>query len=167
MIAVGGDLEAPLSLGTNAVQLHEPLHALLAHTAPANPQFLSGARPAIAASRLGMDGLDVHQQYVVAWMAALGSAGQANEVLVVPGSAHLQHPALHRDRPHPPVALDEGVLHADPFEKYAVAFPRIPGSIFTRANSARSRLISISSALTFTLLSAPWSLPWRCALTQL
>ena len=167
MIAVGGDLEAPLSLGTNAVQLHELLHALLAHTNASGKQLLSGARPAITASRLGMDDLDVHQQCVVAWMATLGSAGQANEVLVVPGYAHLQHPALHRDGPHPPVALDEGVLHADPFAKYAVAVPRMPGSISTRANSARNRLISICSALTFTMLSAPWSLPWRCALTQL
>jgi hypothetical protein len=39
-------------------------------------------------------------------------------------------------------------------------------SIFTRASSARSRLISICSALT-SLLSAPVSLPARCALTQL
>jgi hypothetical protein len=39
-------------------------------------------------------------------------------------------------------------------------------SIFTRASSARSRLISICSALTSSL-SAPVSLPARCALTQL
>ncbi len=39
-------------------------------------------------------------------------------------------------------------------------------SIFTRASSARSRLISICSALTG-LLSTPLSLPWRWALTQL
>ncbi|OGB69074.1 MAG: hypothetical protein A2486_04720 [Burkholderiales bacterium RIFOXYC12_FULL_65_23] len=39
-------------------------------------------------------------------------------------------------------------------------------SIFTRASSARSRLISICSALTG-LLSAPLSQPSRCALTQL
>jgi hypothetical protein len=109
MIAIGGDLEAPLSFGTNAVQLHELLHPLLAH----------------------------------------------------------QHSALHRDRPHPPVKLDEGVLQADPFAKYAVAFPRMSRSIFTRGNSARSRLISICSALIFTLLSAPLSWPWRCALNQL
>ena len=37
-------------------------------------------------------------------------------------------------------------------------------SIFTRANSARSRLISICSVLTG-LLSAPVSLPCLCALT--
>ena len=37
--------------------------------------------------------------------------------------------------------------------------------IFTRASSARSRLISICSVLT-TLLSAPLSLPCRSALTQ-
>lgn len=33
-----------------------------------------------------------------------------------------EHPALHADRPHAPMALDEGVLQIDPFAKYAVAF---------------------------------------------
>ena len=68
--------------------------------------------------------------------------------------------------PGMPVALDEGILQIDPFAKYAIAFPRMPGSIFTRASSARSRLISICSALTG-LLSTPLSLPRRYALIQL
>lgn len=92
-------------------------------------------------------------------MAALRIAGLANEVLVISAHADSQHPALHRDRPHAPVALDEGVLHFEPFAKYAVA-PRMSHSILTRASSARSRLVSISSALT-RLLSAPVSLPCR------
>ena len=71
MIAVPGDLEAPLSPGMSAVQLHSLLHALLAYTSPANPQFLPVARPAIAASRFGMDGLDAQQQRVISQMAAL------------------------------------------------------------------------------------------------
>ena len=45
------------------------------------------------------------------------------------------------------VALDEGVLQIDPLAKYAVAFSKMSRSIFTRASSARSRLISICSAL--------------------
>jgi hypothetical protein len=40
-------------------------------------------------------------------------------------------------------------------------------SIVTRANSARGRLFSIRSALTCGLLLAPFSVPARCALTQL
>ena len=44
---------------------------------------------------------------------------------------------------------------------------RMSRSIVTRANSARKRLISICSALTTCLLLAPFSLPARCALTQL
>ena len=44
--------------------------------------------------------------------------------------------------------------------------PKVSRSIFTRANSARSRLISISSML-IGLLFTPLSLPSRCALTQL
>jgi hypothetical protein len=99
-----------------------------------------------------VDGLDAHQQRIVAEVAALATlanpAGTAKEVLVLASHADLQHPALHRDRPHAPVALDEGVLHFAAFAKYAVAFPRMSRSIFTRASSARSRLISICSALT-------------------
>ena len=60
----------------------------------------------------------VHQQRVVAQMAPLLGAGPANKVLVKPGHADLQHPALHRDRPHPPVTLDAGVLHFAAFAKY-------------------------------------------------
>ncbi len=167
MAAVGGDLEAPLSFGANAVQLHALLHPLLAHTETACQQLIPRAWPAVAASRFGVDGLDVHQQHVVAQMATLRSAGQTNEVRVVPSDAHSQHSALHRDRPHPAIALDEGVPHADHFAKYAVAFPRISRAIFTRANSALSRLIPICSVLTLPWLSAPLSLPSRCALTQL
>ena len=62
--------------------------------------------------------------------------------------------------------LNEGALEIDPLAKYAVAFSKISRSIFTRASSALSRLISICSALTG-LLSAPVSLPLRWALIQL
>src|ERR1039458_1625922 len=77
--------------------------------------------------------------------------------------AHAQHPALHADRPHPPVTLNKGVLHFWPFAKYAVAFPRMSRSILTRANSARKRLISFCSALTALLLEATCSRPSRVA----
>src|ERR1039458_4504093 len=85
---------------------------------------------------------------------------------MVARDAHQQHPALHTDRPDQLVALNKGVLHFWPFAKYAVAFPRMSRSIFTRANSARKRLISICSELTL-LLFAPVSRPSRFALTQL
>ena len=96
-------------------------------------------------------------------MATLGAAGPAHEVLVVAGHAHIKHPALHRDGLHAAVVLYEGVLQVNPFAKYAVAFPRISRSIFIRASSARSLLISICSAFTG-LLSTPKSLPPRWAL---
>ena len=114
------------------------LHPLLAHANAACEQLLPDARPAVAATGLGMDGLDVHQQRIVAQVAALRVAGPANEVLVIPSHADLQHPALHRDRPHAPVALDEGVLHFDPFAKYAVAFLR---------NTLRRRLLKREAEL--------------------
>src|SRR6266568_2306873 len=69
-----------------------------------------------------------------------------------------QHFALHRHRPVPLVPLDPGVLHSDSFAKYAVAFFRMSRSIFTRASSARNRLISICSGLTG-LAAVPFSSP--------
>ncbi len=71
-------------------------------------QFFPKARPAIAATALGMNRLDVHQQRIVAQVPWLHVAGPPNEVPVVPGHADLEHPALHRDRPDAPVTFDEG-----------------------------------------------------------
>jgi hypothetical protein len=34
---------------------------------------------------------------------------------MVAGDAHAEHPALHTDRPDPPVALNKGILHFWPF----------------------------------------------------
>src|ERR1700756_5874128 len=98
-------------------------------------------------------------------MASLRHIAPASHVFMVPGHAYSQNSALHPDRPHPPVSSNKGVLHFGPFAKYAVTFPSMSHSIFTRANSARKRLISICSALT--LLAGPLSRPSRCALTQL
>ena len=62
------------------------------------------------------------------------------------------------------MAFSEGILHFLPFAKHAVAFPGMPRSNFTRANSARKRLISVCSALTPALPLASCSFA-RCALT--
>jgi len=158
-------LDSPFTFGTYAVQLHELLNAFLANADAPGQQFLPGARPAVATASLGVDGLDMHQQRVVAQVAPLRSACATHEVLVESGHTHLKHPALHRNRPFTPVSLNEGVLHFAAFAKYAVAFPKMSRSIFTRANPARSRLISICSALT-TFLSIPVSLPARLGLVQ-
>ena len=167
MVAVADDLEAPFSLDTNAVQLRELLHPLLAHTDAACQQFPTDAWPIVGATNFGVDGLDVHKQHVVAQMAAMGDPCPLIKVLVVLGHTNAKHPALHLDRPQTAVASVEGVLQVDPFARYAVALPRMSRSIFARANSARSRLISICSPLTGALLSAPLSLPWPWALNQL
>ena len=78
MIAVGGDLEAPLALGTNTAQLHELLHSLLAHRDAACHQRAPDARPAVGATGLGVQGLDMHQQRLVAQAMPLGIAGTAH-----------------------------------------------------------------------------------------
>jgi hypothetical protein len=64
------------------------------------------------------------------------------------------------------MTLDEGLLHFWPFAKYAVALPRMSRSIFTRASSARKRLISICSAVTPALSLTTFNVPALCALTQ-
>ena len=87
-------------------------------------------------------------------------------MLVIPGHAYLQRTALDTNRPNAAVSPNEGVPHFRSFAKYALAFPRMSRSIFTRANSARNQLISICSALT-RLVSAPRSLPSPSAFTQL
>jgi hypothetical protein len=67
---------------------------------------------------------------------------------VIASHTHPEHLALHADRPQAPVASNQGVLHFCPLAKYAIAFPKMSRSIFTRASSARKRLISICSAVT-------------------
>src|SRR5215469_3755631 len=88
------------------------------------------------------------------------------QVLMKPRHAYLKHPALHTDRPGAPMAFHEGILHFWPFAKYAVASPRISRSIFTRASSARKRLISICSGVTPALPLPSFSFPAGFALTQ-
>ena len=97
-------------------------------------------------------------------MPALGDLPAPRKVLMIAGHAHPEHPALHTDRPDPPMALNKGILHFWPFAKYAVAFPRMSRSIVTRASSARRRLISICSARHPRLAATPFSLPSRCSL---
>jgi len=77
VVAVGGDLEAPFSLGADAVQLHELLHPGLAHGNTACHQLAPDARPAVGAAGFGMHGLDMHQQRLVAQVAPLRTNGIA------------------------------------------------------------------------------------------
>ena len=92
---------------------------------------------------LGLSHLDVHQQRVVADIASLRRSGFPRRVLVVSGYAGLQHTTLNRDRPYRTVCINGGVLQLRTFTKYAVAFLGMSRSIFMRANSACSQLISI------------------------
>src|ERR1017187_4923483 len=163
----GRDPETALAAGANAVLLHQPLYPLLAHAKALSPQLSPDPRPAVGSAIRRIHGADMHQQSLIPQMATRNHTPPANPVFMVTGHAHPQNPALHTDRPHPPVTLNKGVLHFWPFAKYAVAFPRMSRSILTRPNSARKRLISICSALTALLLWAPLSLPSRFALTQL
>src|SRR5271167_2202078 len=167
MPTVGGhNAKATLATRLNAMLLHQTLHPLLAHANALCPQLPPDARPTIGSTVLRIGRANVHQQCLFAQVAALRDLPAPRQMLVVTGDAHLEHPALHTDRPDPPVALNNGILHFWPFAKYAIAFPRMSRSIVTRVNSARRRLISICSALTCALPLAPLSVPPRCAFTQ-
>ena len=89
--------------------LHQLLHLRLAQADAACPQFSPDARPARGPAALCMDGFDVDQQRLVTQMAERCHAGLAHEVILQARHAPAQHPALHRDGPHAPVALDDGV----------------------------------------------------------
>jgi hypothetical protein len=149
MPTVGGhDAKATLAPRLNAMRLHQTLYPLLAHANALCPQLAPNARPTIGPMVLSVGRANMHQQCCVAQVPPLGDPPQPPQVLVVTGDAHAEHSALHTDRPDPPVALNNGILHFWPFAKYAIAFPRMSRSIVTRVNSARRRLISICSALT-------------------
>jgi len=97
----------------------------LANTDAPLSQLPPDARPSIGPAILRGDGADVNQECFVAEVAALGNIHAPCQVLMKAGDADRQYPALHRDRPDQPVALNKGVLHFRHFGKYAVAFPRM------------------------------------------
>jgi len=69
--AVGGDPEAPPALGTNALQSYELLRPGFAYRDAARHQLAPDTRPAVATPRLGVKGLDVYQQRLIAQVAPL------------------------------------------------------------------------------------------------
>ena len=69
MIAVGGDFEAALAFGPNAVLLHELLYALFAHPNAAYKHCPPDAWPAVSTPHLGVNGFDMNQQGVIAEVA--------------------------------------------------------------------------------------------------
>src|SRR6201997_5122711 len=163
----GGDAETPLAASANTVLPHQLLHPLLAHADTLSTQFAPNARPAVSSAIGHIHGANLHHQCFRAQVPTPSHLQATDKVLMIASHAYPEHPALHTDGPHTPMASNQGVLHFCPLAKYAIAFPRMSRSIVTRASSARKRLISICSAVTFDRLSAPCSLPSRWALTQL
>jgi hypothetical protein len=74
----------------------------------------------------------MHQQRLRAQVTTPSDLQPTNKVLVVASHTYPQHPALHADRPHTPMASNQGVLHFCPLAKYAIAFPKMSRSIVTR-----------------------------------
>src|SRR5579863_9374538 len=167
MLAIGGHHpETPLAASSNAVFLHQSLHPLFAHANAALDQLPPDARPTVGAAMFRVHRADMRQQRGITQMPPRGDLPPPHQMLMKAGHAHYQHPALHTDRPDPPMAFDEGILYFWPFAKYAVAFPRMSRSIVTRASSARKRAISICSAVTPALPMTSFNFPARFNLTQ-
>jgi hypothetical protein len=81
-------------------------------------------------------------------MPATGNLPSPAKVLMKTGYTHTQYPALHTDRPDPPMAFNKGVSHFWPFAKYAVAFPRMSRSIVTRASGIALKILDRRATLT-------------------
>src|ERR1035441_9937601 len=126
--------------------LHEPLHTLLADADALSMQFPPDARPAVSSAVGCIHGTNMYQQRLSAQVTTPSDFEATNKVLTVASHTYPQHPTLHADRPHAPIASNHGVLPFCPLAKYAIAFPRMSRSIVARARSARKRLISICSA---------------------
>lgn len=148
VLAVGSHDKLPLAPGLDAVVLHRPTNALLAHPDAPRQQLLPHLGPAVLLLDLGVDGPNMGQQRLVADALASTRNGRlvsalAAKVLKVATGAHAQCVACQRNRPPRFLARYPGVLHVDSLAKYAVAFFKMSRSILTRASSARSRASSI------------------------
>src|SRR5664279_4735220 len=88
-------------------------------------QLPPDTRPAVGATIRRVYGADMHQQRLITQRPALKNISTANQVFMVARHAHPQNPALHADRPHPPVTLNKGVLHFWTFAKYALSLIHI------------------------------------------
>ena len=131
-------------------------------------QFAPDARPASSAVSC-VHGTNTHQQRLSAQVTTPGdfSSERTNKkTIMVASHTYTQHPTLHADRPHTPTSnpgartsLRLGKVRHSFFQN--VALHRDPCQIGSQTADL------ICSAVTFDRLSAPFSVPSRCALTQL
>jgi hypothetical protein len=83
--------------------LHEPLHTLLADADALSMQFAPDAWPAVSSAIGRIHGTNMHQQCLSAQVTTPSHLQPTNKVLVA-SHTYPQHPALHADRPHTPIA---------------------------------------------------------------
>ena len=79
-------------------------------------------------------------------MAPTRRAGRTHEVLVVPGHAGLQHAALHRDRPHAAMTVDEGVLQSEQAQQLGPPVAIRPASCLN-SSAERARTVFVNAVL--------------------
>jgi hypothetical protein len=91
--------------------LHQLLHPLFAHTNALGTQCAPDARPTISSAMGHIHSANMHHQRFRAQVTAPGDLQATNEVLMIASHAYPQHPALHADRPHTPMASNQGVLN--------------------------------------------------------
>src|SRR6185437_1267920 len=146
MPAVGcGHTETLPAACPKALLLHQALNTLLAHAHALGSQLPPDPRPAVRPPMLLIRGPNMHRQCFLALMPSFGDPQQPGEMFVITRHTHLQHAALNANGPDLAMTSNKGVPHLCSFAKYAVAFPRMSRSIFTRASSARNLTLPAES----------------------
>ncbi len=88
--------------------------------------------------KLSMDGANVNQQGRLRHVPSTSNLLAAQLMLVIAREADIENLALQANRPEMATAINVGILHLWPREKYAAAFPSMSRSILTRASSVRN-----------------------------
>lgn len=126
MFTVGGNQEFTLSPNRDALALHF-FNALFADPNTSSHQLFPYFWPAVFLFYFSMDGLDMHQQSIIAdalarsWFAGLGD-GFAPAVFKEAPGADRQSLAGQCDRPQGFVFSNQCLLHSDYRAKYTVVF---------------------------------------------
>ena len=94
MIRVGRGFVFALGAGFNAVQLHQLAHTLFTYRDATYPQRFPDPGPSIFLLGFRMNGLDMHQERIVADMLALLWRRLSCEVLVIAALTYSENFAL-------------------------------------------------------------------------
>src|SRR5246500_1079806 len=93
------------------------LHPPPAPADPLSPQSTPDARPAVSSAIGHIHGANLRHQCFRAQVPTPSDLQATNKVLMIASHAYPEHPALHADGPHTPMASNQGVLHFCPLAR--------------------------------------------------